>query len=80
MLEFGSALPQVRKTVMARLDGRGLRRNRVLAAAIRLIDLGFFRVGSDTPTVADLGAGSEFRQLATSGPAEAAVLRLLRDA
>jgi DNA topoisomerase IB len=47
MLEFGAALPRIRATVRDRLGGRGLRRERVLAAAIRLIDLGFFRAGGE---------------------------------
>ena len=45
VLEFGAALPRIREVVCRHLEGRGLRRNRVLAAAIRLIDLGFFRPG-----------------------------------
>lgn len=45
MLEFGRALPRIRETVLDRLSSRGLHRDRVLAAAIRLIDLGFFRAG-----------------------------------
>lgn len=45
MLEFGAALPQLREIVDRHLDARGLSRNRVLAAAVRLIDLGFFRPG-----------------------------------
>jgi DNA topoisomerase IB len=47
MLEFGSVLPQIRETVRDQLGGRGLRRERVLAAAVRLIDLGFFRAGGE---------------------------------
>jgi DNA topoisomerase IB len=47
MLEFGRALPEIRATVLDRLAGRRLSRDRVLAAAIRLIDLGFFRVGGE---------------------------------
>ena len=47
MLEFGRALPRIRETVLARLGARGLHRDRVLAAAIRLIDLGFFRAGGE---------------------------------
>jgi DNA topoisomerase IB len=47
MLEFGRALPEIRATVLDRLAGRGLTRDRVLAAAIRLIDLGFFRAGGE---------------------------------
>ena len=40
MVQFGAVLPRIRQTVLDRLDGQGLRRDRVLAAAIRLIDLG----------------------------------------
>jgi DNA topoisomerase IB len=47
VLEFGAVLPRVRTTVERHLDGTGLGRERVLAAAIRLIDLGFFRPGGD---------------------------------
>ena len=45
MLEFGAALPGIREAIAARLGGRGLTRDRVLAAALRLVDLGFFRAG-----------------------------------
>src|SRR3954453_22613546 len=41
--ELGAALPRVRAAVTRHLDGRGLSRDRVLAAAVRLIELGFFR-------------------------------------
>ncbi len=47
MLEFGRALPGIREVVRSHLDRRGLSRDRVLAAAISLIDLGFFRPGGD---------------------------------
>jgi DNA topoisomerase IB len=47
MLEFGAALPGIRETVARHLAGHGLGRERVLAAAIRLIDLGFFRPGGE---------------------------------
>ena len=47
MLEFGRALPRIRSVVGRHLRGRGLRRERVLAAATRLIDLGFFRAGGE---------------------------------
>jgi DNA topoisomerase IB len=45
--EFGAALPRIREVVCAHLADRGLTRDRVLAAAIRLIDLGFFRPGGE---------------------------------
>ena len=44
---FGAVLPAIRKTVGQHLDTRGLTRERVLAAAVRLIDLGFFRPGGE---------------------------------
>ena len=47
MLDFGRALPRVRAASEEHLHGRELSRDRVLAAAVRLIDLGFFRSGSD---------------------------------
>ena len=47
MLEFAAALPDARKIIAAELAGRGLTRERVLAAAVRLLDLGFFRVGGE---------------------------------
>ncbi|MBV9447668.1 MAG: DNA topoisomerase IB [Streptosporangiaceae bacterium] len=52
VLDFAAKLPDVRKIVLAELDttvrGRqALRRQRVLAAAVRLLDLGFFRVGGE---------------------------------
>ena len=47
VLDFAAALPDARKIVIAQLDGRGLTRERVLAAAVRLLDLGFFRVGGE---------------------------------
>ncbi len=47
VLGLGTALPQVREVVDHHLDGRGLTRDRVLAAAVRLIELGFFRPGGE---------------------------------
>jgi hypothetical protein len=43
VLGFGAALPGLREVVDRHLEGRGLTRDRVLAAAVRLVDLGFFR-------------------------------------
>ncbi len=45
--QFGAALAAIREAVCQHLDTRGLGRERVLAAAIRLIDLGFFRPGGE---------------------------------
>jgi DNA topoisomerase-1 len=48
MLEFARALPDLRKRVTADL-GRDeqLTRERVLACAVRLLDVGFFRIGTE---------------------------------
>lgn len=47
VVEFGEALPELRRRVRADLRADGLARQRVLAAMVRLIDQGFFRVGND---------------------------------
>ena len=53
VLEFASVLPAVRARVAQDLAGPGYSRERVLAAAVRLLDLGFFRSGSDEYTAAN---------------------------
>src|SRR5436190_1053164 len=47
MLDFARALPRLRTRLDDDLTRRGLVRERVLACAVRLLDLGFFRVGSE---------------------------------
>ncbi|MHB8296310.1 MAG: DNA topoisomerase IB [Acidimicrobiales bacterium] len=47
MLDFARALPGLRHRVSELLEGDGLGPDRVLACAVRLLELGFFRVGSD---------------------------------
>jgi len=47
MEEFAATLPALRKRVENDLRLRGLVRERVLGCAIRLLDLGFFRIGSE---------------------------------
>ncbi|NEE02649.1 DNA topoisomerase IB [Phytoactinopolyspora halotolerans] len=47
ILEFGWRLPDARKQIAEDLRSRGLNRRRVLGAAARLLDLGFFRVGGE---------------------------------
>jgi DNA topoisomerase I len=47
MVEFGSLLPSLRERVARDLSLRGLVRDRVLGCALRLLDLGFFRIGSE---------------------------------
>jgi DNA topoisomerase-1 len=47
VVEFGEALPRLRRRVRADLRGQDLDRDRVLAAIVRLMDQGFFRIGND---------------------------------
>jgi DNA topoisomerase IB len=47
VLEIAHQLPDVRDAVNAGLRTRGLNRERVLACAIRMLDLGAFRIGSE---------------------------------
>jgi DNA topoisomerase IB len=47
VLQIARELPDVRDAVAAGLRSRGLTRDRVLACAIRLLDLGAFRIGSE---------------------------------
>jgi len=46
--EFALALPKLRRAVTADLRRQGMPRERALACAVRLLDLGFFRIGSET--------------------------------
>jgi len=47
MLRFASALPALRTTTLQDLKRRHLDRDRVVAGAVRLIDLGLFRIGGE---------------------------------
>ena len=51
MARFARALPELRERVTADLEGDELTRTRVLACAVRLLDRGFFRIGSEEYTV-----------------------------
>ncbi|HST41848.1 MAG TPA: DNA topoisomerase IB [Conexibacter sp.] len=47
MIAFARALPQLRRRVRDDLRGDAVDRVRVLACAVRLLDVGFFRIGSE---------------------------------
>jgi DNA topoisomerase IB len=47
MLDFGKALPRLRRTTDRHLRTREPTRERVLAGAVRLLDRGFFRIGGE---------------------------------
>ena len=47
VLDFAARLPAARERLRADLAGNELTRTRVLACAVRLLDLGFFRIGGE---------------------------------
>ena len=47
MLRFARALPRVRRTAARHLARTGMPRERVLACGVRLLDRGFFRIGTE---------------------------------
>jgi DNA topoisomerase-1 len=47
MREFAAVLPKLRRTVRRDIELEGMPRERALATAVRLLDLGFFRIGSE---------------------------------
>jgi DNA topoisomerase-1 len=47
MREFATALPRLRRSVKRDLGREGMPRERALACAVRLLDLGFFRIGGE---------------------------------
>ncbi len=47
MVSFARALPRLRKRMLADLAGEELDSRRVLACAVRLLDVGLFRIGSE---------------------------------
>jgi len=47
MREFAAALPALRRVVLRDLEQEGVPRERALACAVRLLDLGFFRIGGE---------------------------------
>jgi DNA topoisomerase I len=48
MVQFAGVLPQSREVVAEQLAAGGLGRDRVLAAAFRMLDLGHFRIGGES--------------------------------
>src|ERR1700729_4267191 len=47
MIDFAKALPRLRRRILADLEGNALDRRQVLACAVRLLDVGLFRIGSE---------------------------------
>jgi DNA topoisomerase I len=57
MLQFGRQLPALRRRLVKGLDGDEPTRWRVLAGAVRLLDVGVFRIGSEQYAEEDGGIG-----------------------
>ncbi|MGI8506801.1 MAG: DNA topoisomerase IB [Solirubrobacteraceae bacterium] len=57
MISFAKALPRLRRKVLADLAGEGFEAERVLACAVRLLDVGLFRIGSEQYADEDGGIG-----------------------
>jgi DNA topoisomerase IB len=57
MEEFGTLLPTLRKRIAADLRDDGLERSQVLGCAVRLLDVGMFRIGSEQYADDDGGIG-----------------------
>ena len=57
MEDFGRQLPRLRKRIAIHLRGDGLERSQVLACAVRLLDIGMFRIGSEQYAQDDGGIG-----------------------
>ncbi len=47
MRDFAAALPKLRRAVRRDIELEGMPRERALATAVRLLDLGFFRIGGE---------------------------------
>jgi DNA topoisomerase I len=57
MTQFAKALPRLRKRMLADLRGEELDQSRVLACAVRLLDVGLFRIGSEEYADEEGGVG-----------------------
>jgi DNA topoisomerase IB len=57
MVSFAKALPRLRKRMLADLEGGELDERRVLACAVRLLDVGLFRIGSEQYADEEGGVG-----------------------
>src|SRR5436305_1522659 len=57
MIRFGASLPKLRRQLAHDLAGEELTRERVLGCAVRLLDVGMFRIGSEEYADEDGGLG-----------------------
>jgi DNA topoisomerase IB len=72
MRRFAAALPRLRRTAARDLRRDGVPRERALACAVRLLDLGFFRVGGEEYAEANesYGIATVLREHVTIGDGE----------
>ncbi|MGH9012193.1 MAG: DNA topoisomerase IB, partial [Acidimicrobiia bacterium] len=70
MVDFARALPALRDRCCELLEGGGLTRERVLACTIRLLDLGFFRIGGEeyVEQNGSYGLATLYKEHVTLGP------------
>ena len=81
MLTFGKALTRARERVLADLGREGMPLERACAAAVRLLDLGYFRIGNDVYADENGSFGLttlERRHVRQAGPAGVRVRRQVR--
>jgi DNA topoisomerase-1 len=73
MREFARRLPRLRRAVTRDLSHQGMPRARALACAVRLLDLGFFRIGGEQYADANgsFGVSTVLREHVTVGANEA---------
>jgi DNA topoisomerase IB len=57
MLRFGELLPKLRRRVARDMKGEAMSREQVLGCAVRLLDVGMFRIGSEQYADDDGGIG-----------------------
>jgi DNA topoisomerase IB len=57
MVRFGRLLPRLRRRLDSDLESEDLARERVLACAVRLLDIGMFRIGSEEYAEEESGIG-----------------------
>src|SRR5947209_20267912 len=57
MVQFGRLLPELRRRLRKDLKGDSLERPQVLACAVRLLDVGLFRIGSEEYAAEEGGLG-----------------------
>ena len=76
IIDFGKAMSKARERVLTDLGTEGMTQERACAVAVRLLDLGYFRIGNDvyTDTNGSFGLTTLLREHVTKRRGQAAVL------